>query len=241
MAKRPQGNSTAKTKAKTTGGTTKADSPETLRDAVIETTMTVAARDGWRGLNLARVAEEAGLPLARVLIPFPDKYTVMNAFQDRIDAAMLAEADALASSGDGGDDSDARDRLFDLVMARFDALAPYRAAMAEIARDALRDPGSARFLPRMARSMSRILEAAGIGATGLAGAVRAKGLALVYADAFRVWLGDDTADQSKTMAALDRGLARAEKAQRFLARACAGRIHRNAAPGDDAATAETPG
>ena len=237
MAKRPQGNSTAKTK--TTRKTTKTDSPEALRDAVIEATMTIAARDGWRGLSLAEVADEAGLPLARVLIPFPDKYTIMNAFQDRIDGAMLAEADALTADGDDG--GAIRDRLFDLMMARFDALAPYRPAMAEITKDALRDPGSARFLPRMARSMSRVLEAAGIGATGLSGAVRAKGLALVYAEAFRVWLGDETADQSKTMAALDRGLARAEKAQRFLARACARRIPRNATPEAGVAAAETPG
>ncbi|MAO56923.1 MAG: hypothetical protein CMM61_14685 [Rhodospirillaceae bacterium] len=239
MAKRPQGNSTAKTKSKTTGKTAKADSAEILRNTVIETTMAIAARDGWRGLRLARVADESGLSLAQILIPFPDKYAVMNAFQDRIDAAMLAEADALASGGDDG--GDVRDRLFDLIMARFDALAPYRAAMAEIARDALRDPGSARFLPRMARSMSRILEAAGVGATGLAGAARAKGLALVYADAFRTWLGDDTADQSKTMATLDRGLARAEKAQRFLARICATRIPRYADTDEGGKAAETLG
>ncbi|MBD3666319.1 MAG: TetR/AcrR family transcriptional regulator, partial [Kangiella sp.] len=163
----------------------------------------------------------------------------MNAFQDRIDGTMLAEADALTADGDDG--GAIRDRLFDLMMARFDALAPYRPAMAEITKDALRDPGSARFLPRMARSMSRILEAAGVGATGLSGAVRAKGLALVYAEAFRVWLGDETADQSKTMAALDRGLARAEKAQRFLARACTRRMPRNAAPEAGVAAADTPG
>ncbi len=39
---------------------------------------------------------------------------------------------------------------------------------------------------------------------------RTKGLALIYFNAFRVWLDDDTPDMARTMAALDRGLARAE-------------------------------
>ena len=56
-----------------------------------------------------------------------------------------------------------------------------------------------------------MLEAAGIGSGGLAGRMRAAGLAVVYARAFRAWLEDDSADLGKTMAALDRGLAQAER------------------------------
>ena len=37
-----------------------------------------------------------------------------------------------------------------------------------------------------------------------------KELALVYLNALRVWLADDTEDMAKTMAALDRGLRQAE-------------------------------
>ena len=45
---------------------------------------------------------------------------------------------------------------------------------------------------------------------GVAGAMRVKGVALVFANAFRIWLRDDTEDMAKTMAALDAGLQRAE-------------------------------
>ncbi|MEQ9557870.1 MAG: hypothetical protein RIG67_19035 [Rhodospirillales bacterium] len=205
MAKRP----TDKRRPKTaTAGDTS--------DAVIDAAMARIARDGWRRLSLADVAADAGVPLADVLIPFPTKYALVNAFQDRIDARMLAAADTHAASGDTGVDT--RDRLFDLLMERLDALAPYRAAMAEIAKDSLCDPSAVRFLPRMARTMARVLAAAGIDASGPCGLLRAKGLALVYADAFRVWLGDDGADQAKTMAALDKGLRRAETAVRVLNR-----------------------
>ncbi len=181
-----------------------------LEASVIEATLSLAAARGWHDLTMSDIAAEAGRPLADVLIPFPTKHAVINAFQDRIDGAMLA-----AAGPSGGDD--ARDRLFDILMARFDALAPHRLAMAEITKDSLCDPAAICFLPRMARTMSRILETAGIRATGIGGALRAKGLALVYADAFRVWLADDTTDMAKTMAALDRGLRRAEAAVRGLA------------------------
>lgn len=216
MAKRPQG--------KTGKSSTKTTAPGDARDAVIDAAMACIARDGWRRLSLADVAAEAGVPLAGVLIPFPTKYAIVNAFQDRIDAQMLTAADRNATAGEDG--TDTRDRLFDLLMERFDALAPYRPALAEIAKDALGDPGSLCFVPRMARTMARVLAAAGIGTSGIGGMIRAKGLALVYADAFRVWLGDDSADKSKTMAALDTALRRAEKAARVL---CPGRRARTAA------------
>ena len=182
------------------------------------------------------VAAAANLPLSQVLIPFPTKYTVLNAFQDRVDARMLAAAEHFSNDGDEVDD--VRDRLFDLLMERFDALAPYRAAMAEIAKDSIGDPGALCFVPRMARTMARVLEAAGLKTSGPIGLLRAKGLALVYADAFRIWIRDDSEDQAKTMAALDRALRRAEKAMRFLNRVRPGR-RRPApeAPGDTAPAA----
>jgi hypothetical protein len=53
--------------------------------------------------------------------------------------------------------------------------------------------------------MGWMLEAAGIDSSGIAGALRVRGLAFVWGAAFRVWL-EDGEDQSKTMAELDRRL-----------------------------------
>lgn len=211
MAKQPPGKTPRKPKRKSTD---QAETPESRQARIIDAAMACIARDGWRRFSLAQVAAETDLPLSDILIPFPTKHAVINAFQDRIDERMLATAGDLMSAGD--DSADIRDRLFDLLMERFDALSPYRAAMAEIAKDALCDPASLRFVPRMARTMSRVLEAAGIGTSGSVRLLQTKGLALVYADAFRIWLRDDSADLAKTMAALDRGLRRAEKAMKFL-------------------------
>ena len=56
-----------------------------------------------------------------------------------------------------------------------------------------------------------MLEAAGIPSDGIAGALRVKGLGVIYLMVFRVWLTDDSADLSRTMAALDARLRQAEQ------------------------------
>ena len=56
-----------------------------------------------------------------------------------------------------------------------------------------------------------MLEAAGIPSDGIAGVLRVKGLAVIYLMVFKVWLTDDSADLSRTMAALDARLRQAEQ------------------------------
>ncbi len=72
---------------------------------------------------------------------------------------------------------------------------------------------------RLRRSMALTLEAARLSSSGLRGAVRIKGLALVYLSTLRVWLVDDSADKARTMAALDRRLRGVES---LITRLCRG-------------------
>ena len=60
-------------------------------------------------------------------------------------------------------------------------------------------------------TMTLILEAAGISASGPFGMLRAKGLLVVWLATARVWLKDESPDLGPTMAALDRNLRRAER------------------------------
>jgi AcrR family transcriptional regulator len=178
-------------------------------DRLIDAALALAERRGWRELALADIAREAGLPLARVHGLAPSKTAILEAHMRRTDAAVLSGAPA-----DPG--SDARDRLFDAVMRRFDAMAPGKAGLRAIVHDLSSDPAGALCLgPGLMRAMAWTLEAAGIDSGGWRGRLKAKGLALLYLSVLRVWLGDDSAEQSKTMAALDRGLRRAEQAFRF--------------------------
>jgi len=71
----------------------------------------------------------------------------------------------------------------------------------------------------------------GIGSAGLSGRLRVKGLAAIYLGALPVWIGDDSPDQGRTMAFLDRRLKQAERLARLLPDA-RGRRTRPAAPAE---------
>lgn len=171
-------------------------------DKIINAAMKLAATRGWQALTLADIAKAAKLKLPDMPAHFSSKTDILAAYGRRIDARVLDEAAAAEMEGES-----ARDRLFDVLMMRFDAMAGEKAALRRIAADLKREPLSSAVLARpVLQSMSWMLEAAGIDSSGIAGAVRARGLALIWASAFNAWLDDDD-DQSKTMAVLDRRLA----------------------------------
>ncbi len=171
-------------------------------DKIINAAMKLAATRGWQALTLADIAKAAKLKLPDMPAHFSSKTAILAAYGRRIDARVLDEAAAAEMEGES-----ARDRLFDVLMMRFDAMAGEKAALRRIAADQKREPLSSAVLARpVLQSMSWMLEAAGIDSSGIAGAVRARGLALIWASAFKAWLDDDD-DQSKTMAVLDRRLA----------------------------------
>ena len=175
------------------------------RTRIIQQAMTLAAERGWRALSLVDIAEAAGLTLSQVYGEFRSKQEILSGFARMIDGQVLAEGAAEAEDGP------ARDRLFDVIMRRFDALAPYKTAIGHIAYDQLRDPLAACAAARqLRRSMALMLETARIGSDGLKGALRVKGLIAIYLVTLRVWLQDDSTDMAKTMAALDGYLRRLE-------------------------------
>lgn len=170
--------------------------------------MALAAQLGWRRTTLTDIAEETGESLEALHQRFGSKQGILAAFTDHIDDVVLH-----AGPAETGEQTTARDRLFEVIMRRFDALQPYKEGLRQIAREG----GGGDLVDmlcgaqRLARSMAWMLEAAGIGASGLAGAVRTKGLVAIYLSTFNTWLRDDSEDMSRTMAALDRHLARAER------------------------------
>jgi AcrR family transcriptional regulator len=169
---------------------------------IIDTAFALAAERGWRDLSLAEIAEAAKLPLSTVYPVFSSKQAILSGFARQVDAAMLAE---------GAEDLDlpARDRLFDMIMRRFDALQPYKEGLGAILQDQLCDPlATCCGLDRLGRSMAATLEAAGFSTTGCRGVLRIKGLSAIYLSAVRVWLRDDSEDMAKTMAHLDKQLGR---------------------------------
>jgi AcrR family transcriptional regulator len=183
----------------------KTATPRTPRDRILDATLALAEREGWRKASLGAIAGEAGMPLHELYGEFRSRAAILGALMARTDAAVLAGTPAAEA------DESPRDRLFDVLMRRFDALKPHRAALKAIARDLGSDPPTALCsAPAFLRSMTWMLEAAGLSSTGMRGRLRVRALAALYLCVLRVFVGDDSDDLAKTMAALDRRLRQCE-------------------------------
>ncbi len=199
----------------------KADLPDHIIDKALE----LAARDGWGGLRLSVLADAAGVSVADVWQTYSSKSDILAAYAARLDQTTLAAAPKDLA------EQPVRDRLFDLIMRRLDAMAEHKEAVRSIARDVPRDPiGLCCASKTLGRSMRALLAGAGLASDGVAGMVQAKGLAAIYVGTLRVWMGDDSEDSSRTMAALDKRLRRADQVMAVLCRI--GRRRSSAAPAD---------
>jgi AcrR family transcriptional regulator len=138
-------------------------------DRIIDAALTLTVAQGWRNVSLAAVANEANLPILQVYRIFSSKSAILCGLSRRIDAAVLA-APIEAETGERP-----RDRVFDLLMRRFDALRPHRDALAALRRDLPFDPLSAVAAgAALLCSMRLMLEAAGIACSGIGGVISVK-------------------------------------------------------------------
>jgi AcrR family transcriptional regulator len=187
-----------------TGGA--AAPPASDRDRIIDATIRLVGQEGWRRLSLAAIAAEAELSIVQVYRAFGSKTAILCAFARRIDE------ETLAAPLEVGEDERPRDRVFDLLMRRFDALRPHREALEVLGRELPSDPYAAVAAgAAMLHSIAWMLEGAGISAQGFAGVLAVNLTAAAYAATMRVWLRDDSPDLASTMATLDRRLRGIER------------------------------
>jgi AcrR family transcriptional regulator len=173
------------------------------RGRIIAALLALAAEEQWEDFSISDIAERAGVTLAQFRENFPSKGAVLAAFSRQIDRSVLEGA------GSDLQEESAKDRLFDVLMRRLDALMPHRDAVQGIMEWARRDPGAAAALNQVAiNSLRFMLEAAGIESEGPVGTLKLQGLAFAWARVLEVWFNDDDAGLSRTMAALDKELTR---------------------------------
>ena len=171
--------------------------------ALVTAAFRLAGEQGWRGLNVAKAARAADLSLAEARGRFASRTAILMRFGRLADQAALLDAP---------DDGPVRDRLFDLLMRRFDVLQTHRAGVKALLRYLPTDPPTALLLASATqRSMRWMLQGAGITATGVSGALQERGLLAIWLWAVRAWERDETEDLSGTMAAVDNALQRADR------------------------------
>jgi len=186
------------------------------RDKAADALMTLLAEHSFEEIGLAEVAGRAGLKLSQLRAEFGSTMAIVAAHINDIDRIVLDGGDAGTGQEDSAEET-SRDRLFDVLMRRLETLAPYKEATRSLLRSARRNPGLALALNAMAvRSQAWMLEAAGIGAHGPKGALRAQGAALMFARVLTVWFDDNEPGLDRTMAALDRALSSGARWAGFL-------------------------
>jgi ubiquinone biosynthesis protein COQ9 len=176
--------------------------------ALVAAFFRLAAERGWSRTSVAAAARAAELPLDQARTRFPGRAAVLIRFGRMADQAALHNAPS---------DGAIRDKLFDLLMRRFDVLQAHRPGVLSLLHALPAEPPTALLLAcATRRSMRWMLEAAGCTAQGLRGELRVRGLVAVWLWTLRAWERDETSDLSTTMAALDAALRRAEQVAGWL-------------------------
>src|SRR4029453_1499099 len=171
------------------------------REKAISALMTLVATRRVEEVGVAEVAGQAGVKLSQLRAEFGSTLAILAAHIKEIDRLVLAGTDATT------EDEPPRERLFDVLMRRLDALAPYKEAVRSLVMSARRNPGLAFALKAMSGpSHPWITDAAGTNASGPRGALRAQGAALMFARVVSVWVDDEDQALDRTMAALARSL-----------------------------------
>ncbi|MCA3362550.1 MAG: TetR family transcriptional regulator [Roseomonas sp.] len=197
-------------------------------EALIAALWRVIAAHGWPGLTMRRLAAEAGTDTAALRARFPTRLDLLLLHGRVMDQAVLAGT----IPGQGGT---ARDRIFDVLMRRLDAMQPHREGILRLFDDMRRDPAIALALaPHIGIAMRWMLEAAEVEAKSCEARLLALGLAGVWLATIRAWARDDSPDMGATMAALDSALDRAERIARPL-----GLLRSEGTPAPAAEAAET--
>lgn len=199
------------TETRSTDAAAPAEPKRPPREAAVEALMRLAAEQPWNDIEIGDIAREAGLSLAEFRDLFPSKGAVLGGLSRIIDRKVL--------EGDTTDlaDEPTRERLFDVLMRRLDAMTPYKEALRRISYALRGDPLSMLALNGVALNSHRfMLAAAGINTEGPLGRLKLQGVVIAFARTVEVWLDDEDPALARTMARLDKEIRNGE---RFMERA----------------------
>ncbi|MDI2112561.1 TetR family transcriptional regulator [Commensalibacter nepenthis] len=165
--------------------------------------MNIAAEQGWNQMSIVEAARQTDIPIHIARQQFPCKSSLLLYLN------RLADESTLEQSYIG---QPVADYLFDLFMSRFDFFQEYRKGFISALHTLPFNPALAIIMGIATQnSMKWIAESAHIKTHGIKGIACIKGLTGIWALNMRVWIKDDTADLSQTMASLDQTIKKAGK------------------------------
>jgi len=173
----------------------------------------LASTRDWRDLTFEQIAKAARIPVAQAAKHFSGKNEILPAIVRTVTAETI---DAIPKPGKR---VTAHDRLFEVMMARFDILQKHRKAILSVMEESFRDSKmTCVLLPAQMQAMRETLTFSELAHRGMYQQMATAGLWVVYVATLRVWRYDETIDMTKTMAVLDRNLRLAEKVSDIIFR-----------------------
>ena len=174
------------------------------QEKLVAAALSMIETGGWQNLSLAQLARDSGVAVETVFELCPDKTALLKLIGTSINAA------AIKRMTEPGDNEPARDRAFDAILVVFEAMAPFKPALAVIQQETRLDPSTwFDAVPIFVRSAAWIADNAKLPTNGLQGLATTRAIAALLAETFGVWLADGE-DLAKTMAHVDRRLRSAE-------------------------------
>lgn len=178
---------------------------------MIEVMLAVVAAKGWAAFKHSDVARRCKIKTADTEKEFPEKVDFLKGLAEYIDC----KTSAAIGNDDFSVDESPRDRLFAVMMERFDVLQDNRDGIVAILKGLRKEPrDAAKSLPHLGDSMKTMLELAGVESSLL----QVIGLTVIYVATLCSWVNDETPDMTKTMATLDKRLQQAESLMGFINR-----------------------
>ncbi|GBE10966.1 hypothetical protein BMS3Bbin12_00616 [bacterium BMS3Bbin12] len=180
------------------------------RDRILDAALEIAETRGWEAVRLAEAAHSAGVALADLPNWFREKEDLVDAWFERADRALLADAARPEFKG-----LPPRARLHRAIMTWLRTLATHRRATRQMVLTHL-EPGhvhiQCRALLGVNRTVQWLREATRRDARHFWRALEETALTAIFLTTFMFWLWDDSADATRTSRLLDRLLGGAEYA-----------------------------
>ena len=165
------------------------------------------ASDGWQSIDLEKLSHECDFDVLNVTDGIRNKIDLLVAFSAFIDTTVNQSIDVDLKD----DQIPIRERLLEALLIRFEALAPYKAGVTKLMKTFPPNPTFVVIGSKSLKlSMEATLTAVGLEAKGIQGAIRVKGLCMIFMSGVCAWAEDNSEDLSATTRILDERLKQTE-------------------------------
>ena len=185
--------------------------PRDIVAAGIRAVLELGAEKPWAAITLTEIADKAGLKLGD-FHGVADKASLTEAIEPWLDKAMSAEAIDMEAR--------AHDRLFDVIMLRFEAMEPYRPGLLSLIKWRQSTPSMMRSILKARKQTAEwALSCAGLDSSAeIPLPVKVLNIAWVIGRTERAWRQEECADFARTMARLDAELRACDERVGWLQR-----------------------